>query len=196
MRVRLRRLIVGVVLLLAASPLGASAQGGAQRRPSGDRAQLEERVRAQMGRVMRERLGLTEEQATRLSEVTQEFEEERREIFALEQATRRRVQALLLEGGTDQDEARELIARMGELREREARLFRDEQDTLLDVLTPVQVLRLQELRQDLGQRIRALGGRDGQPPGGAGGRGSGRDGRTNGGPPGRRGGPPGGGPGI
>jgi hypothetical protein len=54
---------------------------------------------------------------------------------------------------------------MWELRREEAELFREEQEALLDVLTPIQVLRLQELRQDLGQRIRALGGGRGGRPG-------------------------------
>jgi Spy/CpxP family protein refolding chaperone len=119
---------------------------------------------------MRERLGLDEAEAQRLSEVVQSFETRRRELFGQEQATRRRVEALLLENSTDQDAARELITRMGELRAEEAQLFRDEQAALLDVLTPVQVLRLQELRQDLGRRIRELGGgrggRGGFAPGG------------------------------
>jgi Spy/CpxP family protein refolding chaperone len=182
-----RRTFLTALLAVALAPQQGEAQA--------DRAQLEERVRAQMARVMRERLGLTEEQATRLSEVTQSYENQRRELFNQEQAARRRVEAVLLEGLNDQDEARELISRMGELREREASLFRAEQDALLDVLTPVQVLRLQELRQDFGRRIRALGGPDGDR-----GRGVGpgaRSGRTGGGAQQRRGsGAPGGGAGI
>jgi Spy/CpxP family protein refolding chaperone len=168
--------IAGALAMVATMPLASAAQVDVERRVPGDRAQLEERVRVQMARVMRERLGLDEEQATRLSQVAQDFDGRRRELFGLEQATRRRVEALLLEGGSNQDEARELIARMGDLREQEARLFREEQEALLDVLTPVQVLRLQELRQDLGRRIRALGGRGDQV-----GPGPGRSGRGGGG---------------
>lgn len=191
MSMRLRAMVLAAGMVVAWAPLSTDAQVPNRR---GDREQLEQRVRAQMGRVMRERLGLSEEQATRLSAVVEDFEGQRRELFQLEQATRRRVEALLLEGGNDQDEARELIGRMWELREQEAELFRTEQEALLDVLTPVQVLRLQELRQDLGQRIRALGGRNGQP--GAG-RGSGppRGGRTGPGLAPGRGAPSGGAPG-
>ena len=173
--------MIGAVLVSTLVPLRTAAQAVPP-----DRARLEERVRAEMARVMRERLGLTEEQATRLAEVTQSYETRRRELFGLEQGTRRRVEALLLEGGRDQDEARELIQRMGELREQEARLFREEQDELLDVLTPVQVLRLQELRQDFGRRIRALGGPNREPGGNRGGRG----GRVGGGGVEQRRGPP------
>ena len=178
MKTLIRSVMIGVLMAAAFLPAALQAQvGGQGRRGDANRAQLEERVRAQMGRVMRERLGLDEEQAARLSAVVQDFDGQRRELFALEQATRRRVEALLLEGGRDQGEARELIGRMGELRDQEAELFRAEQEALLEVLTPVQVLRLQELRQDLGQRIRALGGRNGGPGGG---RGPARGGRIGG----------------
>jgi Spy/CpxP family protein refolding chaperone len=164
--------LLGLWTLVPAPALAQRGQG----RQDADRAELEERVRAQMGRLMRERLGLDEEEATRLSEVVRGFDGRRRELFAEEQATRRRVEAVLLEGGSDQDEARDLITRMWELRREEAELFREEQEALLDVLTPVQVLRLQELRQDLGQRIRALGGGRGGRPGGRTGPGPGRQG--------------------
>ena len=164
MRHSTRRLLLCAIAMLALVPGSAVAQRG-QGRQDMERAQLEERVRAQMGRLMRERLGLDEAESARLSEVVRGFDGRRRELFAEEQAARRRVEAVLLEGGDDEDEARELITRMWELRQVEAELFREEQEALLDVLTPVQVLRLHELRQDLGQRIRALGGGRGGRPG-------------------------------
>ena len=151
-------------------------QVGPQLRRGQDREQLEQRIRAQMGRMMRDRLGLEEEQAEELAGVVQDFDGRRRELFSLEQATRRRVEALLREGSDDQDEAAELMQRMAELRLQEAELFRAEQEALLEVLTPTQVLGLQALRQDLGQRIRALRG----GPGGD------ERGRRPGGGPGRR----------
>ena len=185
MSIRTRRAtwaLLVTLFALVSTPLVSLAQNAPP-----DRAQLEERVRAQMARMMRERLGLTEDQAARLAVVTEGFEGRRRELFDMEQATRRRVEALLRDGGNNQDEARALISSMGDLRAREAALFREEQEALLDVLTPVQVLRLQELRQDFGRRIRALGGRDGEPGSGRGvrgGRGGGNDGQRRGGSPG------------
>ncbi|HSH75771.1 MAG TPA: Spy/CpxP family protein refolding chaperone [Longimicrobiales bacterium] len=168
MSIRRSSAALGAALLLAAHLAPASLQ--AQRAPLGrrgqvqNREQLEQRIREQMGRVMRERLGLDEEQAARLSEVVGDFDGRRRELVALEQATRRRVEALILEGGSDQAEARTLIERMSALRLQEAELFEAEQEALLGVLSPAQVLRLHALRQELGQRIRALrGGRGAEP---------------------------------
>lgn len=174
----LRPLVLGVLTatLVLAAPI--EAQRGPQGRRGGvqNREQLEQRVRAQMGRMMRERLALTEEQSEQLSEVVQGFRSQRRELFRLEQATRRRVEALLLEGGSDEEEATELLARMADLRAQEAELLVVEQAALLEVLSPVQVLQMQSFREQIGQRIRALGGGRGDPPSGRrrrGGRGGG-----------------------
>lgn len=152
-----------VSLAVFVGTLACGAAANAQSGPPGrivrpqDRERLEQRVRAEMGRVMQQRLGLDSAQAARLSEVVQGFETRRRDLFQQEQATRRRVEALLIEGGSNQTEARSLLTRMAELRQQEAQLFREEQEALLAVLTPTQVLQLQSFRQDLGQRIRQLG---------------------------------------
>jgi Spy/CpxP family protein refolding chaperone len=164
-------------LAWALLPVGTAAQQrGAAGRGTVDRARLEERVRAEMGRLTRERLGLDEEESARLSDVMQSFETRRRELFRQEQETRMRVETLLRASGGDENEARAVITRMWELRAEEAELFREEQEALLDVLTPVQMLRLQELRQELGERIRAIGGGRG-----GGGRGFGSGGGARGG---------------
>ena len=158
-----RGLLIALLAAVVAWPAHVAAQQGPQsRRGQVDRERLEQRIRAQMGRMMRERLGLDEEQATRLAAVVQEFDERRRALFVEEQATRRRVEALLDQSTDDQAQALELLERVSELRLQEAQLFREEQAALLGVLTPTQLLELQDLRQELGQRIRALrGGRGG-----------------------------------
>lgn len=154
-----------IAMVVFAGSLDAQ-RGGRRGGGTQDRAELEQRVRAQMSRMMKQRLGLTDEQAERLAEVTQSFEGRRRELARSEQATRRRVEALMLEGGDDDVEAVELLERMTELRSQEASLFMDEQVALLEVLTPVQVLRMQSMRNQLGQRIRALRRGRGRDPGG------------------------------
>ena len=153
-----------IAMVVFAGSLDAQ-RGGRRGGGTQDRAELEQRVRAQMSRMMKQRLGLTDEQAERLAEVTQSFEGRRRELARSEQATRRRVEALMLEGGDDDVEAVELLERMTELRSQEASLFMDEQVALLEVLTPVQVLRMQSMRNQLGQRIRALRRGRGRDPG-------------------------------
>lgn len=175
MRTPTRSLLVAMLFALAAAPDAADAQR--RRGDPPDRAQLEQRMRAQMGRMMQERLGLDEEQAARLSEVVQSFEGQRRALARREQEARRRVDALAGADG-DEPEALELLRLQAQLRVEEASLVRAELDALLQVLTPRQVLALQAMREDLGRRIRDLrgGGRDGvrEAPRGPGPRGDGR----------------------
>jgi Spy/CpxP family protein refolding chaperone len=164
---------VAIAVLIVAG-IGPSDVEG-QRRPGmtgqgQDRTELERRVRARFGEMVRQRLDLNDEQARHLSETVQSFQEDRSQLFREEQALRRRVEAVLLEGDPDAEEAQALVDRMQELRLEEARLFQREQQALLEFLTPTQLLRFHALREQMGQRIRQLRGRPGA------GRGPGRDG--------------------
>jgi hypothetical protein len=171
-RVRAWRLLrpslrpAALATLLVALPMAADAQRP-RRGSEQSRLELEQRVRARMARVIQQRLGLDEQQADTLSAVVADFDARRRELARQDLAIRRRVEALMLEGGENQTEARALLQRMADLRTEEAATFEAEQAGLLEILSPVQVLRLQALRAEVGRRIRALrGGRGGdRPPG-------------------------------
>ena len=154
-------LTVALMGLAAAAPAEAQRRPGSGRGGMPDREQLEQRIRARMGEMMRQRLDLTPEQGERLSEVVKEFDAQRRELGKQAQATRKRVEALILEGGQDDEEGLELLRRLSDLKLREAELFGAEQKALLQVLSPVQVLQFQALREQLGQRIRRLRGNRG-----------------------------------
>ena len=164
---RFRRLggLIGMLALIGVH--GVAAQDP-PRRPPQDRAEMEQRVRAQMQRVVKERLQLTDEESEELSAVVQSFDERRRALRRSEMATRRSVEALTLEGSMDEEEAEQLLARMVELRQQEAELFADEQAALLEVLPAAKVLQLQAVREEMGRRIRNLrrGGDRGRRPGG------------------------------
>jgi len=187
---RLARLLP-VAFLVSALLAPGSADAQQQRRRGDqppDRAQIEQRIRAQMGRMMQERLGLSQQEADRLSEVVRQFDGRRRELVDREQEVRRRAEEITRSGG-DASGARELLQQQADLRMEEAQLFGEEQRALLDVLTPAQVLELQDLRQDIGRRIRALRGPRGDTPNGPRGPGPRPDGRI-----GERQGPPAGPP--
>ena len=150
------------------------AQRGSQRGRRGqgqgpERMELERRVRARMAEMMREQLGLSDEEDARLSEIVQGFEGQRRQLGRQERAVRRRVEALMLEGGQDLAEAAELLQRMSALRVQAAELIKAEHEALLEEFTPIQVLRFVHLREQLGQRIQGWRGQ----AGGGGGRGGG-----------------------
>jgi Spy/CpxP family protein refolding chaperone len=167
--------VVGRLVFVLALAGTTGAPLSAQRGPPGrmgqpDRTELERRVRERFGEMVKQRLGLDDEQAQRLNETVMSFQQDRMSLGREEQAVRKRVEALLLESGDNQAEARELLQRMQELRLQEAKLWQTEQDKLLEVLTPEQVLRFQAMREEMGQRIRRLrgggpGGGRGMPPG-------------------------------
>ncbi|MCG6958185.1 MAG: hypothetical protein LJF04_19520 [Gemmatimonadetes bacterium] len=150
--------------LLATILLGSPLSLGAQRMPmrgggppgQQSRQQLEERVRARFGQMIEQRLGLDQETAQALNATVQSFQEERGRLTREQQALRKRVEAFTLEGGGSNADAQQLLDRMNELRSQENQLYRSEQDSLANVLTPSQLLRFNVLREQMAQRIQQL----------------------------------------
>jgi len=163
---RWRRITLVAALVCAVIPAAAQAQqrGGRRGPPGAGRADLEQRVRGRFGEMVRQRLGLDDEQSAALAEMMASFQGDRRQLARDEEALRRRVEAAMLEGRGSDDEARSLLERLLDLREREAALFRAEQEALLEVLTPWQLLQFHALREQLNERVRQL--RGGRGPGG------------------------------
>ena len=155
--------LLGSLLIVAPLEAQRGRPGGGRRGQGPDRAELEQRIRERMAVMMKEQLGLTDEQSEALSQAVRSSDEERRTLARQEQALRRRAEALMLEGGDDDVEATELMARMLELRQQEVDLFRVEQERLLEILDPAQVLHYQLLREQLGDRIRRFRGGRGGP---------------------------------
>lgn len=170
----LRATTLAAAMALAVLSPEASAQ---QRRGPGpgarlqDREQLEQRVRARFAEMIQQRLGLSDEQSRRLSDVTESFQERRQRFFQEEQSLRSRRDAVLLDPDPSAEEAAALLNRMADLRQEEARLFREEQEAMLEIIDPVQLVRFHAMREQLAQRIQQLrggGGPPGPPPGGDG----------------------------
>ncbi|HEX9884907.1 MAG TPA: hypothetical protein VGA70_00390 [Longimicrobiales bacterium] len=142
---------------LALAPHSAEAQRGV-----GVRGEVEQRVRARFGEMVRQRLQLTPEAQEAMSEVLQDFQE-RREALALREAQlRRRVQGQgrLGRGGSPppltDEEAVAILDEMAGLRAEESDLAELEQERLLAVLTPTQLLRYYAMRDQLAETVRRL----------------------------------------
>ncbi len=153
----------GMAAALLAISLAAGA-AVAQQRGLGpgprtqDRQQLERRVRARFAQMMQQRLGLSAEESERLDSTVESFMERRQRLVAEEQALRMRMESIALDQKLTEAEARTLLSRMQELRDEEVRLFRAEQEALMSVLTPVQLVRFHAMREQLGRRIQQLRG--------------------------------------
>ena len=140
------------------SPIVASAQARA-RGPSPTRQELVERIRERFENRIARELRLDDEQREVLGEVFSVFARSRAELLPQRREIERRISDHLTAGpdGAEED-ALGLLEEMRALREREAELLREEEDRLLEVLTPSQVLRLQALRDQFGNQIRRLRG--------------------------------------
>ncbi|MCH2465571.1 MAG: hypothetical protein MK237_06680 [Gemmatimonadetes bacterium] len=158
-------LLAGFALsLMTVTPLEGQRgrRGGRRGPPPPERAELQQRVRVRMDEMIRERLDLTEKEWEEIGDEARGFEQERGALMRQEQALRLRVDALILEGSEDDEEAGEILDRLITLRRQELELFQREQERLLEILSPSQLVRFQNMREQLGEQIRRLrGGRDG-----------------------------------
>ena len=162
-------LLIAILLLGGAERLVAQAGGG-------QRQEMELRIQARFGNLVREQLGLDDEQVQSLQDVVLDFRRRRAEFTRDERAARARVAGLGGgRGGVDltDEEASEILLEMRSLSGEEASIFREEQEALLEILSPSQVVRYIVMRQQLGDRIRGLGSRGGPPRGPQDGRGPG-----------------------
>jgi hypothetical protein len=142
----------------------AQAQARTQGQSSGGSTQGQQESRQEMmarvlqsfeRRVLRE-LGLTREQGAFLATTFTQFQTSRGALMRDRFQLRRDIERLVEGGsGTDAD-AQRLIDRMRGLRARELDLQRQEEDQLLRVLTPMQLLHLHHMREEFGESIRRL----------------------------------------
>ena len=166
--------------VLTAAPLVSSAQVTPPPAGQRQRMELERRLHLGFQRMVQTQLNLAEGELESLRTVMRSFQEERSELNRAQASLRHRLRDPALPDLT-QEEAQGLLREMVLLQERELELYRSEQEELLKVLSPVQLLRFYSLRESMGQRIQQL--RQG--------RGGGRGGGD--GPPFSPGSPPGGG---
>ena len=158
---RLRR----VLLLLAA----LSGVAGAQQRPpaGGDeRAQLEARLRQQFARVVRQRVGLSDEQMARLGPVNERHAVQRRQLQMEERSARIELQrALRAPEPPDSGRVSRLLQRLVDVQKRRAALLETEQHELAAIMTPIQRARYLALQEQFRRQVEQRRDRAGPPSG-------------------------------
>lgn len=146
---------------------GVAAQRGQQveREDPDARRQMMARVQAEHERRMVEALGLTTAQSTELRGLLIRYRESRMELMRERASIRQDLARHGEAGGTD-GEARRILDRMRALRARELEMQRAEEEALMEILSPSQILQLQVLRDHFSERIRQLEGDRprGRPP--------------------------------
>ena len=172
----MKRHIGLLAILLLAGVDGIAAQRPGGRRPPGARGQrieMEQRIQARFDGLVRDQLELSGDQGRQFGDIVEDFRQRKQELALRERQVRGTVLRLGIRVAEERDlsdeEATEALEEMVLLREEEARLFREEQEALVDVLTPQQLLRFVVMRRQLAERIQRIRS-GGGPPGGPGGR--------------------------
>lgn len=154
-----RRLLALVLLAFFAAP---ASQGIAQRPPASpdqmNRQELLDQIQTRFQDQVARELELTEDQREQLPEILEAFAEDRRALVPVRREFIVRVRALLDREGAE-SEALALIHEGRALRAREEALLVREEERLLEILEPSQVLLLQQLRDQFEELIRSAGNR-------------------------------------
>ncbi len=158
----IRSTLLALSCLLAVTPLAGQGRQGPPPRVAALRGQIEESFL----RRAAEELGLTGEQATRMTRIVMTAGERRR---GLEDEQRNLQQALDREFrpgvAANSDSVSRMIDRLGQNRVDYAESFRSEMKELQPVLSPVQRGQYMKMRDRLLQRIRDLQENRAPPPG-------------------------------
>ena len=123
------------------------------------RQQLEARLRQGLWRVTKNRVGLTDDQMTKLAQTSRPYDAQRRELATQEREERLALRREIL-AGQDADQQRIGVAldRVLELQRRRAQLQIDEQRALGAFMTPLQRARYAALQEQLRRRAEKLRG--------------------------------------
>ena len=160
-----------MVLAVAAAPLAAQQRDSIPPR----RAALEQQVRERIGRVVRERLRLTDEQMRQLQDVNQKYERQRLDLVRQEREARVALRRELVDDATaNQATVSAQVDRMLKIQRQRLDLVEAEQRDLAKFLTPVQRAKYLALQNQMRERMEEMRQRQGAGRGAARGRPGGR----------------------
>jgi periplasmic protein CpxP/Spy len=155
-------LAIALALPLLAGDLSAQEDRRRQAPRAGQgppRQQLEARLRQNLWRVTKNRVGLTDEQMTKLAQTSRPFDAQRRELATQERSERLVLRRAILAGqDADQQRIGMALDRVLELQRRRAQLQIDEQRALGAFMTPLQRAKYAALQEQLRRRAERLRG--------------------------------------
>lgn len=159
----MKRPLVVLALALPLLAAGLPAQGvdsgqaplAGQTTPR--RQQLEARLRQGLWRITKNRVGLTDEQMTKLAQASRPFDQERRQLAMQEREERLALRQEILAGpNANQQRIATSLDRVLDLQRRRAQLQVDEQRALGAFMTPLQRAKYAALQEQLRRRAENL----------------------------------------
>lgn len=161
----MKRLIL-VIAWSAFAAVGRTASLAAQQpvppapaapRDSTARVRLETQLRQRFARAVRQRLGLTDEQMTRLQQVSAKYEQQRRPLALEEQSARLQLRGLMIdEARADQKQVEVLLGRMIDIQKRRAAILETEQRDLSAFMTPIQRAKYLAMQEQVRRRVQQM----------------------------------------
>lgn len=163
--------IATTLLILPAADASAQRparrQGGEQRQlpqgareravDSGGRARLEMEVRQNFARLVRQGVGLSEEQMGRLVPLTQRYEQQRRQLQMDERDARMSLrQTMRNEQTADAQQVDQLLQKLVDVQKRRAQLLESEQRELAEIMTPVQRAKYMAIQEQIRRRLEQM----------------------------------------
>lgn len=121
------------------------------------RAQLEMQVRRNFGRLVRQGVGLSDDQMRRLVPVTQRYEQQRRQLQMQERDARMSLRAIV-DGGPSGDSARvnQLLQTLIDVQKRRVQILEAEQRDLAAFMTPVQRAKFMAVQEQFRRRLEQM----------------------------------------
>lgn len=152
---RMLRVALAGVLLSSSIAGVAEAQAGAGAPPR--RQRMEQQLRQGLWRIAKQRIGLTDDQMTRLEESTRRFEPRRREL-ALDERTQRQTLRTEIAAGdrANQERVGAALDRLLQLHRQRLDLMAEEQKDISAFMTPVQRAKFAALQEQLRRRVEVM----------------------------------------
>lgn len=159
----MKRSLIALALVVPILAVDLPAQGAGARQPSlagqntPRRQQLEARLRQGLWRVTKNRVGLTDEQMTKLAEASRPFDLQRRQLAVQEREERLALRQEILAGpSANQQRIATSLDRVLDLQRLRAQLQIDEQRALGAFMTPLQRAKYAALQEQLRRRAENL----------------------------------------
>jgi Zn-dependent M32 family carboxypeptidase len=133
--------------------VGRRTQAGAPAR----RQQMEQRLRQELWRIAKERMGMTDAQMSHLTEVNQRYDAERRILNLDERLQRETLRAeMLAKDSANQDRIAAALDRLVQLQRQRIDIVAKEQKEFATFMTPLQRAQYGALQEQLRRRVEEL----------------------------------------
>jgi Spy/CpxP family protein refolding chaperone len=148
---------LAIVFALALLTFGPPTNADAQQRLGGDRVRLENEIRRRFAQLVRQRVGLTDEQIRQVAPMTQRYEQQRRQLLVEERETRTSLRAMMRDEGTaDSAQVSRRLQQLIDIQKRRVQLVEAEQRDLATVMTPIQRAKFMALQEQVRRRLEQM----------------------------------------